>query len=445
MGNSTFSQRLRSSGIWAAFGRILSGVLLLGLHALLARSFTTVEYGQYVFGEALALIVTLVCMAGVPSVMLRMMKSSLAAGDETQANRVAGSAIKLFLVYSLATSFLAAGITFLFADQLSDRIESGYFWLLAWGVLAAGLRVTSEIYRAHDSFSWSYAIGGQNGGLLVNMGLVSVAWFVISLNRMSLMAMFLTQAVLQATVLAMFVAPLRRRWAHRDSQTVWILALAAFPLLLQQLISIGLPEAGKLFLSFYASDTDAAFYNAATRLVILAHVPLMVINNAITPFVSELYSTDKKAELTALLRGTATLSAIPCLAVFGVFLFAPGFVLNLAFGPEFVVAIPTLQFLTVGSLAWVLSGSCGLVLTMTGHERSAMLGTLIPGVVYLVCCPWLAARYGHTGAAAASMILQLVSNTLCMAFVYFHCGIITGITTSYSTIGSCLRLIRSHE
>ena len=73
--------RIRASGRWAAIGRLLSGVLLLGLHSILARVLSGASYGQYVIIESLALLFSIVCMAGMPYVTLRLARAKLVEGD----------------------------------------------------------------------------------------------------------------------------------------------------------------------------------------------------------------------------------------------------------------------------------------------------------------------------------------------------------------------------
>lgn len=447
MSAAAFSQRLRSSGAWAASGRILSGVFLLVLHAVLARGLSRGDYGRYVLIESISLVLSLLCMAGIPTVTLRMMRSSLALGDSDAASVVVKATARLFVVTSVTTAVVTTCISLLLADFLPSGINSAWLpWFLMWAVLSAGLRVFSEIYRAIDRYSAAYLVGGQSGGLLLNASMVILSLLAVASGRVSLMSILAIQVVVQMGLFSACMSDLwsqLRSWRSMESRAMMgLLLLSAWPLLAQQLVSIGLPEAGKLLLGFYASPAEAGYYNAALRLVILAHVPLMVVNNAIQPFITELHSAGKKQQLTTLVRGAATLASLPCLAVFGMFLCVPQFVLENTFGASFTGAAQALRILTLGSLVWALSGSCGLVLMMTGHERACMMGTLIPGIIYLILCPWLIGQYGYIGAAIGATLLQFVSNGLCMLLVYRYHGFWTGICLSKTVLRDCIQMVR---
>ena len=442
-----FNQRLRSSGVWAASGRIGSGMLLLMLHGILARVLCSADYGRYVLIESVALVLSVVCMAGIPTVTLRLMRSSLATGDESQTSMTVNATLRLFMATTALTTLLTVVASQLVTSSLPEEIDWSWLpWFLTWAVLAAGLRIFSEIYRAYYRYAMSYSIGGQSGGLMLNALMVLFSIIGIITGQISLQGILGIQIVIQMGLLRTCLSDLRghvtSKKRHVNGRLMWIILASAWPLLAQQLVSVGLPEAGKLMLGVYATAQDAGLYNAAARLVVLAHVPLMVVNNAIQPFITELHASGKRTQLTTLLRGSATLAAIPCVAVFGAFLIIPEFVLQLTFGPGFEQAAAALRVLTIGSLAWVLSGSCGLVLMMTGHERSCMLGTILPGVIFLMICPWLIDRYGVAGAAAGSTFLQLTSNGLCMLLVFRHHGIWTAVTLSQSVVADCCDMVR---
>lgn len=447
MSTAAFSQRLRSSGIWAASGRILSGLLLLALHGILARSLSSGDYGCYVLIESVSLVLSVVCMAGIPTVTLRLMRSSLSEGDTNRASMIVGSTAWVFAATSVVTALVTVVVSQVSTQSLPDGLSWRWMpWFLAWAILAAGLRIQSEIYRAYDRYSVAYCIGGQSGGLLLNACLVVFSVLAVYSERISLQGVLTIQIVVQLILIASATGELRRHlhslWSPENRQMTALLFLSAWPLLAQQLVSVGLPEAGKLLLGFYSTTDDAGMYNAAVRLVLLAHVPLMVVNNAIQPFITELYASRNKEKLTTLIRGSATLAALPCLGVLFVFFVFPEFVLSTTFGPDFVGAARALRILSLGSLAWVLSGSCGLVLMMTGHERSCMLGTILPGVAYLICCPWLIEHFGLNGAASGATFLQLASNGLCMLLVFYHHRIWTAVTFSQTIVRDCLKLVQ---
>ena len=447
MNEAALGRRLRASGLWAACGRILSGILLLVLHGVLARSLSGGAYGRYVLIESMALLMSTVCLAGVPAVTLRMIRARLTAGDGAAASQVVTSSVCLLCGTSLVTLAATVAVSQLTSHALPGGLSRAWIpWLAGWAVLAAGLRLLSEIYRGYDRYSVAYCIGGQSGGLLVNFWLLLLSLAAIITGTYSLQTMLAFQVSVQVVFLLLSVGEIRSQFATlctpRTILTGGLLLSSAWPLLAEQLVSVGLPEAGKLLLGAYSTPEATGLYNATVRLVLLAHVPLLVVNSAIQPFVAELYSSGQRNKLMILTRGSATLAALPCSVVLSVFFLFPESALQFTFGAEFIAAAPALRILALGSLAWVLSGSCGLVLMMTGRERSCMLGTIIPGVVYLIVCPEMIQRFGVSGAAACATALQIASNALCMLLVYYHHRIWTGVTWSVPIVKECCAFVR---
>lgn len=95
----------------------------------------------------------------------------------------------------------------------------------------------------------------------------------------------------------------------------------------------------------------------------------------------------------ARLAGSATgLSAFFCLPVAVLIFVFAGPVLDL-FGPEFHQATTVLRVVVVGQAIYTMTGPSGLILAMTGHERTNLIQTIGSTAILLISAP-LAARYG---------------------------------------------------
>lgn len=447
---ASLGSRLRASGVWAATGRIFSGVLLLAMHAVLARFLDGAAYGQFVLAESMALLIVTLCLAGVPSVALRMIRERLIQQNASAAADVARSSVGLVLVTSLG----AMVVLWIAACYLPGPLPGGLsrhwlIWISAWAIFATGLRLLSEIYKGYDWYAAAFGIGGQSGGLWVNGVLFLSIVVLAATGLLSLRTAFLMQLLVPGTTMLLSAVHLNRRLGKPVDQRIFgsvavyrLMVLSAWPLLAEQMVSVGLPEAGKLMLGTFSTAEAVGLYNAALRLVLLAHVPLLVINSAIQPFVAELHAARRIDRLTALTRGSATIACIPSVILLAIFFVGPEQILELAFGPEFIAAAPALRWLVAGALAFVLSGSCGLVLIMTGRERECMLATILPGLVYIVACPFAVRQYGVTGAAACAAGLYVATNGLCLLLVRVQLGMWTSVTLSTNIFRDCLQIIR---
>ena len=352
------------------------------------------------------------------------------------------------------TSLLTALAGFALAEATGHHLLNGTVskwlpWILAWATCTALLRMVSELARGYELLGFSYLVGGQSGGFGVNGILILSALAAGMTGGLSLQGILWIQVTVQlfclifGLVVILRVSTLNRPSEASGTQQVTVpqMLYSSLPILVQQLVAFGLPEADTMMLASYASVEDIALYGAAKKLVFLAVVPLLLINHAIQPFITEFYARRNTGQLATLVRGTATFAAIPSLFVVLTLLIAPELILQTCFGDTYTAAAGSLRILCCGTAVFVLTGSCGLVLTMTGHEHAGMWSSLIAGILYLLAAPYLIAGYGIQGAAISTVCLQFSTNISAMLLAYFHERIWTGITFSGTRVIACFRLI----
>jgi O-antigen/teichoic acid export membrane protein len=184
----------------------------------------------------------------------------------------------------------------------------------------------------------------------------------------------------------------------------------SWPNLLNQLIAVALSEVDLFWIACWASENTVANYGAIRNLRLLVTAPLMVASIALPPFVAELYGKHDLKRLERLLRGSATLIAIPSIAGMLVLLLAPKLTLGLLYGGSFTEAAGALQLITIGSIVFVLSGSNSMTLTMTGRHRDLLVCSLSCLILYAVISIPLVRYYGVFGAALALAIQTIALN-----------------------------------
>lgn len=155
-----------------------------------------------------------------------------------------------------------------------------------------------------------------------------------------------------------------------------------------------------------------ADYGLAQRVVTLIGFPLLMVNQVVPPLINR-GAVERPRRLERTLRGTATLAAIPAGAVLLTLVVAGRPIVRLAFGAAFTDAAVPLALLSIGYLANVLAGSCGPVLTQTGHQRALFRITAIVTVATIAGAAAVARPFGTAGVAAVSS-LGLVAQNVAM-------------------------------
>jgi len=172
---------------------------------------------------------------------------------------------------------------------------------------------------------------------------------------------------------------------------------------------------GVYMLSAMAGTTQAGIYAQAARLAELLGFGLFAANQGAASMIAELHAEGRRDELQAMLRTMARGVLAISLPAAAVLVLAGRFALGL-FGPEFVVAYVPLLVLAGGQLVNTLNAGGGFLMTMTGHEKSAVVLIAISSTVNVALSAVLIPRMGLLGAATAATAAAIVWNVLLLSF-----------------------------
>jgi hypothetical protein len=111
------ARRIQSNVLWAGVGCLLSITFLLMLHALLARFLSAEDCRRYIILESMTLVPSVLVMAGLPSVSLRMLRKQLILGNGADASKI----VKDFLGIMVGSSALTGFGVFAFAILTLDH------------------------------------------------------------------------------------------------------------------------------------------------------------------------------------------------------------------------------------------------------------------------------------------------------------------------------------
>ena len=117
-----------------------------------------------------------------------------------------------------------------------------------------------------------------------------------------------------------------------------------------------------------------------------------------------------------------------------VFVLLPGVIMG-AFGAEFRTAVVILVVLSVGEFINVLAGPVGILLQMTGNEKTYRNCTFASAVAQLVLCLVLIPELGALGAAIATASAIVVTNGLSLIFAKRALGFIPSAVRATTAIG----------
>jgi O-antigen/teichoic acid export membrane protein len=137
-------------------------------------------------------------------------------------------------------------------------------------------------------------------------------------------------------------------------------------------------------------------------------------------------------------RAAATLAGIPAMLALSGFVLFSGPVLELVYGDYYRAGAVVLVLLSVGKVVNVWAGSCGIVLTMTGHQSTLLVITLLSGLLTVAGAAWAVRDYGAEGVAVVTSAALALQNLLMLIYARRKAGIWTHATLSPKEIRGAL-------
>jgi O-antigen/teichoic acid export membrane protein len=197
---------------------------------------------------------------------------------------------------------------------------------------------------------------------------------------------------------------------------------SAVPLMLISALYVMTARADTLLLGAIKGKEAVGLYDVARKLADCISFVLLTVNAVLAPNVARLYAQGAHAQLQRVVTWSArgvTAAALPLALIL---MFRGAWFLHF-FGDKYDGMTSTLIVLCLGQIVNAASGSVGVILATTGHERDAVLGISIGGVLNVVANLVLIPRFSYNGAAWAFLASMITWNGLLAWFVYRRLGL----------------------
>jgi O-antigen/teichoic acid export membrane protein len=201
----------------------------------------------------------------------------------------------------------------------------------------------------------------------------------------------------------------------------------SIPMMMSSSALLLMSWADSLMIASFKGEYELGIYNVAVKVALLTSFTLSAVNSIAAPKISKAFNNEKEVEFrNIIIQTTKTIffSTIPIIVV--IFLF-PEFILNF-FGEEFLLAKTALLILAFSQVLNAMSGSVGVILTMTGKEKVYRNILLFALVINITLNFLLIPEYGIEGAAIASASSLIFWNLYSVYYVYRNYNILTFIS-----------------
>jgi len=436
-GPSDFGKRLLRGGAWVVIGRGIGVLCALLVELILAQRLNG-QYGVFRFLFTSIAFLGIFSRLGTENALLRFAGESIGLNDHWKTRRT----FKRAFLTTLCASIVVAPIgSVLFTWCAAVPGDTSLVIAIAFAVaMTAMLQLSAEALRTFHDLRSATLFEAQSAGVGV-MGLflllLIAPWTPSQLTLTRVFTLFaLAEACLLVPALATVLKRLRdfrggeppRAAQSADQNELRTFMAASIPLAALQLIAF-VGSRGDIWIArAVLGDHDLSLYGAASRLVQVIGLPLVMVNLSVISSIAPLYVADRNTELQKVLRTSATLATVVALPVLLVLIAMPQQVMGLVFGSEFSSASMSLIGLSLGVIVFTWTGPCGFLLTLTGHQREQLAVTIASSIMLFVTA-WLAGSwFGPVGIALSVSACMAIHNLTCWALarrltgVWTHAG-----------------------
>ena len=428
----TIREKLLKGSAWAFLGKVISISSAVIVNALLARLLTHEEMGAYFLTLSFVSLAAVFAQLGLTQAIVRLISESIGTGRVDRVGQYIYLTLKIATVGGVVVSGLIAfGGGKIIAQCIFHSLLMAQITGIAtaWFVLSMFQQLISEIFRGFHDIKLATVFGGVLTGIL-SMVLFLVLWLVQGHGNLSeVLALTLlagtTSLIFSSVILwkKLITLPSAHGAVIRSSDILKM----SWPLWVTNLTIFGLAQADLVIMGMFRSPEEVAVYGVVTRMIGLVGMPLMIMNAVISPLISEMYSQGEVGVLQRTLRTVSTLGSLPAIMIVGVFVVSGSSLLGVVFGEYYKSGGAILLILCIGQLINTMTGSCGMVLMMTGHQFAMMVITLVSGLLSIVTGCLLVRNYAGEGVAVASAAGLIAQNIAALLLAKAKVGIWTHI------------------
>ena len=422
-------------GLSALVGRLASLLAAVAVGALVTRLLPPSGVGRFFLLFSVVTVAATVGQLGLPRTVVLRVSEARAAGDEVRARSVVRAVLILTLAGASATGLLLASGAGLAVVRLlgSDAGVLAMILLGVWSFARALEAMVGEIFRAYQQIGRAALMGSSLSGLV----LIAILGIFLGMKSAGswrpAVPHVLAGASAAATIAALVGLALLGRQMRGETgaaDSTWRQLLSrSLPILGTTVVAMLWEALGLWILSAANRDqTELALLGSAARVSRLIGVPLVIANAVLMPVIAQLHARREIRRLNAVLRLSATVTALPALAAVLVLVTAGEPLLGMLFGSYYREGAPVLILLALGQGVSVWTGSSGVTLLMAGRQGLhlalnllSLAALAIPGILW-------ARTFGALGVALAILMAQSFQQLLFLVAARRQVGVWTCAT-----------------
>lgn len=411
---------ISSSGInflFRVFGLVTSFLIVL----LISRLFGVANYGSYSLTFTIAQATAMIFGLGIPNALI--MLTGNRNFNEIEAKKLLFKGLKITLLFSLIPTILFYLSADFIAVKLFENIALNHFFEI--------VAYTIPFFILHELFLYYFISVKKFIPYNIFMFVLPNLFLTLFLSLFHFMAKtdfytFLAFALSMILIVFIEFIVVYESKIHKEPNVISSKTLikTASPMLFSGLLLYLLNWTDVIMLGIMTNEREVGIYNIAYKIGSVGFLVIVSVSTIITPKIAELYGSGNLQELKKLIHGSTRLISILTIPLVLVLVIGSEFVLSF-FGENVISGSSTLIIVAIGVLFSAIAGNVDQILNMTNNQVILRNITIFSFFINIILNFLLIPNYGIKGAAIASLISNIVINSLCIYYIKKKLGFYT--------------------
>ena len=410
---------------------IISKILTLG-YRIIISGIGPEEYGLFSLAVMVSGWMIAFASLGLPMGLIRYI--SYYRGKK-QDNKIS-YLIRISLGLSIISSIFAGILLFILAEFISISIFKkpdliiylrGFSLVIPLTILSGIFLSTIQAFEKVKSYSFIRNVLDTGIKLIV---LVSLIWIG-----------FTNRAVIFSYIFGMFVVLLVSYYIYKNKisnlfkkysldiknkkKITKKLFSYSWPLIFTGLIAFIFSWIDLFAIGYFIEDVaQVGIYSAAVPLAALMAIAPSLFIQLFFPLITKEFAKKDNKVIKEMSKQVGKWIFIINLPFLILILLFPGAIINLFFKPEYLAAINSLRFLSLGMFFYSIFIISENLLSMAGKTKIVLLNVIMASIINLILNFLLVPKYGIEGAAFATMITYISWSLFSLIQAQYHTKII---------------------
>jgi len=311
------------------------------------------------------------------------------------------------LIKSIIVSSLLAACLYMFKDILVFKLfkkpllEPYIIWIVLAIPCWSTTLICSGLLRAKKLNNW-FAFLNNPGRFAFSLIAIVILWSIADNPLNAIKSHFYGVFFLAILSIIISIKTLKKI-SFKTNENSWVFLKDAFPMMLSSTMLIFLGWLDTFILGIYESEETIGIYGIALKFAVLTSFVLQAINSILAPKLANSYTTNDMDLFKKLIQFATKLNFFLTLIIVTIIVVFRKLLLGI-YGEEFVAGSIFLTVLCIGQLVNSMSGSVGVIMQMTGHQKAYQNIVFVALIINLILNFTLIPIYGGLGAAIATVI-----------------------------------------